>query len=232
VLSILVDTAIELTGAERGFVLLDQGGNRWSRSRAAPEARSWTARSASWRGASRATSCRAPAALALDALTDVSPRRFVSIHALAIRSLLAAPLAVAREAAGAIVLDSRRAGRRSRRATSSSSGGSPTRPDRARNARLVDELRRQADEIRRLNEQLRRRSRNSGSSSWKKQSSLEVRFRYDSLVGASPAMQRVYRILDKIVPTRIRCSSPASRVPQGPRGAVVHYSARGASSGS
>ena len=71
------------------------------------------------------------------------------------------------------------------------------------NARLVDELRRQADEIRRLNEQLAKEVEEQRIEILEKQSSLEVRFRYDSLVGASPAMQRVYRILDKIVPTQI-----------------------------
>ncbi len=205
VLSILVDTAIELTGAERGFVLLDQGGESVVEiARGAGGAELDGAERELARGVARGVMRDGRPLLALDALTDARLSASVSIHALAIRSLLAAPLAVRGEAAGAIVLDSRRA----------AAAFEPRHlelvarlADQAGialgNARLVDELRRQADEIRRLNEQLSKEVEEQRIEILEKQSSLEVRFRYESIVGASPPMQRVYRILDKIVPTEI-----------------------------
>jgi transcriptional regulator with GAF, ATPase, and Fis domain len=142
--------------------------------------------------------------LALDALTDARLAASTSIQALAIRSLLAAPLTVRGESAGAIVLDSRRAAAAFEPRHLELVGRLADQAGIALgNARLVDELRRQADEIRRLNEQLSSQVEEQRLEILEKQSSLEVRFRYDSLVGASPAMQRVYRILDKIVPTEI-----------------------------
>ncbi len=205
VLSILVDTAIELTGAERGFVLLDQQGESLVEiARGSGGAELDGAERELARGVARGVMQEGRPLLALDALTDARLAASASIHALAIRSLLAAPLAVRGEAAGAIVLDSRRAAAAFEPRHLELVGRLADQAGIALgNARLVDELRRQADEIRRLNEQLAKEVEEQRIEILEKQSSLEVRFRYDSLVGASPAMQRVYRILDKIVPTEI-----------------------------
>jgi transcriptional regulator with PAS, ATPase and Fis domain len=68
---------------------------------------------------------------------------------------------------------------------------------------MIDELRAQAEEIRRLNEKLTEQVEEQRVEILEKQSNLEVRYRYDCMVGASGPMQRVYRAIDKILPTDI-----------------------------
>ncbi len=205
VLSILVDTAVELTGAERGFVLLGQEGDavvEVARGEGGAELGGEDRRVA--RGVAREVMKEGKPLLALDALGDERFSSSASLHALAIRSLLAAPLGVRGETAGAIVLDSRHAAAAFEARHLELVGRLADQAGIAlANARLVDELRRQAEEIRRLNDQLRAEVEEQREQLREKQSSLEIRFRYESLVGASPAMQRVYRMLDKIVPTEI-----------------------------
>ncbi|MBP7149021.1 MAG: sigma 54-interacting transcriptional regulator [Acidobacteria bacterium] len=205
VLQTLLDTAVELTGAERGFVLLEEGGRtvvELARGEGgadlAGEDREMS------RGVARQVIETRQPLLAHDARSDERLSASRSVHALQLQSILAMPLAPRGELAGAIVLDSRRtAGMFLPRHQQLLARLADQAGIALSNARLVDELRRQAEEIRRLNERLREEIEQQRIEILEKQSHLEVRFRYESLIGAAPAMQKVYRSLDKIVPTEI-----------------------------
>ncbi|RMF74288.1 MAG: GAF domain-containing protein, partial [Acidobacteria bacterium] len=205
VLAVLLDTAVDLSGAERGFVLLEKAGR--------PEVElargaGGTELAGDEREASRDVARRVMAGGAplrtLDAAGDARLRDSRSVHALRIRSVLAVPIRVRGETAGALVLDSRHA-----------AVGFDERAEELvvqladqagialANASLIDELERQAEEIRRLNLQLAEEVEQQRVELLEKQSNLELRYRFDSLVGASGPMQRLYRALDKLIPTEI-----------------------------
>ncbi len=201
----LLDTAIELTGAERGFLLLDEGG---SASMEVARGEGGADLSGADREMSRSVARQVMREerplLAHDARSDPRLAASRSVHALRIRSILATPLRVRGRIAGALVLDSR--------SVAGMFGPEDQEilvrlADQAgialANARLVEELRRQAAEIRRLNERLRETIEEQKVEILEKQSNLEVRFRFDCMIGASPAMQRVYRSLEKILETEI-----------------------------
>ncbi len=201
----LLDTAIELTGAERGFLLLEQGGNASMEvARGEGGADLSGADREMSRSVARQVMREERPLLAHDAQADPRLAASRSVHALRIRSILATPLRIRGRVAGALVLDSR--------SVAGMFGPEDQEilvrlADQAgialANARLVDELRRQAEEIRRLNERLRETIEEQKIEILEKQSNLEVRFRFDCMIGASPAMQRVYRSLEKILETEI-----------------------------
>lgn len=204
-LKTLLDTAIELSGAERGFVLLE-GGERATVELARGEGGADLAgpdRELS-RGVALTVMQEGKPLLSVDARSDARLAASGSIHALRIQSILACPLTVRGRIAGAIVVDSRRAaGMFEPRHQEWLAALAEQAGIALGNARLVEELRRQAEEIRRLNDKLSQQVEEQRIEILEKQSNLEVRFRYDCLIGASPAMQKLYRALDKIVPTTI-----------------------------
>ncbi|MDQ7005952.1 MAG: sigma 54-interacting transcriptional regulator [Acidobacteriota bacterium] len=204
-LEILVDTAIELTGAERGFVLLEEGGDtaaelarREGGVDLAGEEREFS------RSVARQVIRDDKPLASHDAQTDERLSDSRSIHALQIHSILAHPLRVRGKVVGAIVTDSRKP---MALFDQSSQTWLSRLADQAgialANARLVTQLRTQAEEIRRLNEQLAEQVEEQRVEILEKQSNLEVRYRYDCMIGASNPMQKVYRAIDKILPTEI-----------------------------
>ncbi|HHN74124.1 MAG TPA: GAF domain-containing protein, partial [Acidobacteria bacterium] len=204
-LEILVDTAIELTGAERGFVLLEEGGDtaaelarREGGVDLAGEEREFS------RSVARQVIRDDKPLISHDAQTDERLSDSRSIHALQIHSILAHPLRVRGKVAGAIVIDSRKP---MALFDQSSQAWLSRLADQAgialANARLITQLRTQADEIRRLNEKLSEQVEEQRVEILEKQSNLEVRYRYDCMIGASNPMQKVYRAIDKILPTEI-----------------------------
>jgi transcriptional regulator with GAF, ATPase, and Fis domain/serine/threonine protein kinase len=204
-LQILLDTAIEISGAERGFVLLDEG------DRAAIEVARGVGGAdlaGSDREFSRALARQVMLAegplISLDVQGDERLSTSVSVHALRIQAVLATPLRVRGGVAGALVLDSRQAGA----AFDNTDLELVARlGDQAgialSNARMVEELRRQAEEIQRLNTRLSEQVEEQRVEILEKQSNLELRYRFESLIGASAPMQKVYRALDKILPTEL-----------------------------
>ena len=205
VLEILVDTALDLTGAERGFVLLEAEGRsirEVARGRGGADLTGDDREHS--RGIARRVMKEGQTLLAHDALTDSRLSKSRSVHAMQIRSVLAVPLRVRTDVVGAMVVDSRHAagmfglGDQDLLVRLSDQAGIALA-----NARLVEELRRQADEIRTLNEMLEEKVEQQRVEILEKQSNLEIRFRYDSIIGASPPMQKVYKSLDKIAPTDI-----------------------------
>ncbi len=204
-LQILLDTAIELTGAERGFVLLQEG-----QSEAVELARGSGGsdlvggdREFS-RGIARQVMQDGQPLLTVDAQSDERLAASASIHALRICAVLATPLRVRGIIAGALTLDSRQAGAPfDASALDLLSKLSEQAGIALANSRLVEQLKRQAEEISRLNERLSQTVEDQRVEILEKQSNLEIRYRYENLLGASPPMQKVYRTLDKIMPTEI-----------------------------
>jgi transcriptional regulator with GAF, ATPase, and Fis domain/tetratricopeptide (TPR) repeat protein/tRNA A-37 threonylcarbamoyl transferase component Bud32 len=204
-LQILMDTALDLCGAERGFVLLEEDGRsvlELARG-AGSEDLSGEDRRLS-RGVARQVIAEGRPLLSHDALQDARLASSRSVQALRIRSLLACPLLVRGARAGAIVLDSRRAtvmfGEREERLLTQLAEQAGLA---LANARLVEELRERSEEVRALNERLSEQVEEQRVEILEKQSNLEVRFRFESLIGASPPMQKLYRSLEKLIPTEI-----------------------------
>jgi len=208
----IIDTAIELTGAERGFLILSR-----------PDGMAFeVARSASGeeipapdRGVSRSIAqlvvSEGRPLLATDASDDARFSASESVRELKLRSVLAIPLRLKGEVAGALYLDSR-------------AGEGIFKEDHLRlltlfgdqaaiameNSRLYEEVEARRREIERLNRELERtiaeqREEIAGVREQlaEKQSSLELRYRYDNIIGMSRPMQTLYGVLDKIVGSRI-----------------------------
>ncbi len=205
VLGVLLDTAVELTGAERGFVLLGKSCRpevELARGSGGTEL-AGEAREAS-RDVARRVMQAGSALRTLDAAGDARLRDSRSVHALRIRSVLAVPIRTRGETAGALVLDSRReAVGFDERAEALLVQLADQAGIALANASLIDELERRAEEIRRLNERLAEQVEEQRVELLEKQSNLELRYRFDSIVGASAPMQRLYRALDKLIPTEI-----------------------------
>ena len=208
----IIDTAIELTGAERGFLLLAQGdGMSFEVARTsggdeipAPE-----------RGVSRSIAQtvigEGRGLLSTDAREDPRFSAAASVHELQLRSVMAIPLRRKGDIAGALYLDSR-------------IGQGIFREEHLRlltlfgdqaaialeNARLYEEVESARRENERLNRELERtvaeqREEIAGVREQlaEKQSSLELRYRYDNIIGMSRQMQAVYQVLDKVMDSRI-----------------------------
>jgi transcriptional regulator with GAF, ATPase, and Fis domain len=211
-LETLVDTAVDLTGADRGLVLLSGGSGLELELGRARGGVPLPAEDHEWSHslAARVSESGEPL-LSTDVLADERFTTSRSVRDLGLRSVMAVPLRSRGEIAGALVLESRE---------------SPATFDAYHlqlllrvgdqaglalaNARMVEELRHKREEIERLNAGLRdtvdRQAldlENARIEILEKQSNLELRYRYDRIIGAGPAMQRVYAILDKVVPTRI-----------------------------
>ena len=109
-LEMILDTVIELTDAERGFLLLEDDARRaaWSRSRATSTSRRWRRRSWRCRARSRARRPRAASrsSPSTPRATTASARRSRS-RDLHLRSVLAVPLLVKGRAVGTIYVDHR-----------------------------------------------------------------------------------------------------------------------------
>ncbi len=225
-LRLLLDTAIDFFAAERGFVLIETGSEtQVELARAAggedlPDSDRQFSRSVA-----RQVIRDDQALLSHNAQADERLSSSKSIHSLQIHSILAHPLRVRGKVAGAIVVDSRQASSIFDREHQELISRLADQAGIAlANASLVKELRQQAEEIKHLNEQLQETVEEQRVEILEKQSNLELRFRYDCIVGASPAMQKTYRSVDKILPTEIPVLiSGASGTGKDLIARVLHY---------
>ncbi len=208
----ILDAALELTGAERGFLLLredDQVTTRQARA-AGGESIEGDALALSQSIARRTMDGGEPL-LSTDAEADARFSGFESVHELQIRSVLAVPLPAGEGLAGAIYLDSR-VGRKlfdsfhlelvSRLADQAALA--------LRSARMMAQIEEQRAGLDRLNRELEKTlaaqrdaladAREALSVS---RTSLEIRYRFEDLVGASPPMQEVYHLIERLAPKKI-----------------------------
>src|SRR5262249_26791893 len=132
------------------------------------------------RGVLSDVSSRREAVLATDAVTDERFRERKSVLTFRIRSILCVPLTVRGELIGAVYVDSRTEGAFSQEDLLYLASFAHLAAIAIENARLLDRLRRE-------NLYLRRE--------------VETRYRFDNILGASPAMRDVFRTMEKVART-------------------------------
>ncbi|AGP32317.1 sigma-54-dependent Fis family transcriptional regulator [Sorangium cellulosum] len=213
ILAMAMDAAIDLTAAERGFVLLEQTGGELRVAVARNVDREKVGRSHlkfSYSIAERAIAAQEPV-VTVDAQDDPRFREHASVHAMRLRSVIAVPIRSPDGVLGALYLDNRF--RRARFA-----------PDDVdlllafadqvalalRNARLVDDLRRRTVELeaerRRVEELLRGQAAEIDRLQEEvlvRQQALEHRYDYGAIVGRGPALRAVFATLDRVVDTPV-----------------------------
>ena len=218
-LGIIVDHAIELAEAERGFLILVQDGelkfevarNFAKEEVAEPEFH------ISRTIAEKVVKSGEPL-LAVNALEDDRFREIQSISAIGLRSVLCLPFTHRDRVIGVLYIDNRLQkgvfGRDHLRMLESLAAQAATAIEHARLftalAGREKELTAANERIERLNRALRDRvdrqaveiSRIQGELE-SKQSQLEHRYNYDNIIGRGPAMQEVFRRLDRIIPTEL-----------------------------
>jgi transcriptional regulator with GAF, ATPase, and Fis domain/predicted ATPase len=207
----ILDAAIELTGAERGFLLLADGAEIATRQmRGAVKADGARAVELSRSIARRVIESGEPL-LSADAASDERLSTFESVRDLEIRSVLAVPLRIRDEAAGAVYLDNRlgrglfHAGHLdllSRLADQAALA--------LDTARLLARIESQRADLERLNLELERtvQVQRVEIDSVKEEllstrSSAELRYRFEEMVGASASMLRVYHLIERLAPTKL-----------------------------
>ena len=211
-LEIIIDSAVELTDAERGFLILMEGGkldfavarNFQEESIEAPEG------SVSWSIAERVFRT-GEAVVAVNASEDERFRAVSSVETLGLRSILSVPLRVHDKVVGTLYLDNR--------LHKNVFGEDDLHlleafADQAaialENSRLYLDLRTKAAEVQRLAEELSRRvevqaveldeTRDRLRST---QAEVERKYSYKNIVGTSPRMRQVFRLLDKVIATDV-----------------------------
>ncbi|WP_437614333.1 sigma 54-interacting transcriptional regulator [Sorangium sp. So ce834] len=213
ILAMAMDAAIDLTAAERGFVLLEQPGGELRVAVARNVDREKVGRSHlkfSYSIAERAIAAQEPV-VTVDAQDDPRFREHASVHAMRLRSVIAVPIRSPDGVLGALYLDNRF--RRARFA--------PADVDlllafadqvalALRNARLVDDLRRRTVELeaerRRVEELLRGQAAEIDRLQEEvlvRQQALEHRYDYGAIVGRGPALRAVFATLDRVVDTPV-----------------------------
>ncbi|XXX80702.1 sigma 54-interacting transcriptional regulator [Sorangium sp. So ce134] len=213
ILAMAMDAAIDLTAAERGFLLLEQPGGELRVAVARNVDREKVGRSHlkfSYSIAERAIAAQEPV-VTVDAQDDPRFREHASVHAMRLRSVIAVPIRSPDGVLGALYLDNRF--RRARFA--------PEDVDlllafadqvalALRNARLVDDLRRRTVELeaerRRVEELLRGQAAEIDRLQEEvlvRQQALEHRYDYGAIVGRGPALRAVFATLDRVVDTPV-----------------------------
>ncbi|MBI4614461.1 MAG: sigma 54-interacting transcriptional regulator [Planctomycetes bacterium] len=208
----ILDAAIDLSGAERGFLVrTDPGGFRISAARNLE--RSTLERSIdqiSRTICAEVAKTGAPLVLA-DAGRDSRFREAGSVIDLALRSVLCLPLAHQEEILGVLYLDNRFAkgifGSADAAALGAFASSAAVSLQQARLlARLVQREREIAEMNRSLELSLDERTRELATvkeTLATRQAEFETRYSYGRILGKSEAMQKVFRLLDKIVPTDV-----------------------------
>ncbi|XXT23184.1 sigma 54-interacting transcriptional regulator [Sorangium sp. So ce429] len=213
ILAMAMDAAIDLTAAERGFLLLEQQGGELRVTVARNVDREKVGRSHlkfSYSIAERAIATQEPV-VTVDAQEDERFREHASVHAMRLRSVIAVPIRSPDGVLGALYLDNRF--RRARFA-----------PDDVdlllafadqvalalRNARLVEDLRRRTTELeaerRRVEELLRGQAAEIDRLQEEvlvRQQALEHRYDYGAIVGRGPALRAMFATLDRVVDTPV-----------------------------
>jgi transcriptional regulator with GAF, ATPase, and Fis domain len=211
-LRVILDAALELTGAERGFLLVQEGEQLAARqARAAGgESLKGEALELSRSIALRTLETGEPL-LSTDAEADDRLSGYESVHDLQIRSVLSVPLPAADSIAGALYLDSR-LGRRMFTPSHLELVGRLA--DQAAlalsTARLLSEIEEQRARLDRLNRELERTAAaqrdelaEAREALFVSRTSLELRYRFEDLIGAAPAMQQVYHLIERLAPKKL-----------------------------
>jgi len=211
-LDLIMDTALEVTGGQRGFLLVarEDGTLRVRSARNMDRARiEEGSRDFSRSVAERAYRAGEPV-VTTDAQQDEQFMGAGSIMALGLRYVIAVPLLVRGVAKGTIYVDSRAGGRFDRNRLSLLEALADQAAIAITNNRLMAQDRRRRREIEKLNRQLERRLRSREGELQRiredlarKTEDLERRYSYSGIIGRSPGMTRIFDLLDRIAHTDV-----------------------------
>ncbi len=215
-LEFILDAAIELVHAERAFILLDLGdggggGLQVAAARNLDRADLISGPAEYSRSIAERAAMQREVIVSLDAIED---RRFESsrsVAALHVRSVLAVPLESRSRLLGCLYLDHRLRTRAfSDRDVALVRGLADHAANAIDKARLQEDERRQREEVVRLNRELADRVslQDEELSALRREvrqgrQALELRYNYDNLVGRSPAMLELFRLLDRVTDTNL-----------------------------
>jgi transcriptional regulator with GAF, ATPase, and Fis domain/tetratricopeptide (TPR) repeat protein/tRNA A-37 threonylcarbamoyl transferase component Bud32 len=211
VLDDVIDTVIELSSAERGFLLLEgEGGLEVRVARNIDRRTLEGAELAVSRSIAEKAARTGEPVFTVDAAIDDRFGAAASVSALKLRSVMAVPLRVRGQVVGTIYLDHRfRRGAFDEDSVELVLDFADIAAIAVHNARLVAENDRQRREVVELNERLaaeleRQRSELDGARAALRQTAaLELRYPYDALIGRSPCMLELLRLVDRATETTL-----------------------------
>jgi serine/threonine-protein kinase PknK len=212
-LEMIVDTVIELTDAERGFLLLeDEAGTLNVKvARNIDQQTLETAEFELSRSIARRAAAGGEPIVTIDAAGDARFREALSVSDLHLRSVLAVPLVIKGRAAGTIYVDHRlRQGAFDQEDVRLVLDFAEQAAIAIDNARLLAELRRRERQVEALNRRLEselmtRREELSGIKVELRENreALAVRYDYRNIVGRTPRMLELFRLIDRITDTAL-----------------------------
>jgi len=214
-LELIMDTVIEFTEAERGFLLLAEGGGPQ------PQLSIKVARNidqqslqktdelALSRSIAEQAAQNGEPVITIDAAADTRFAEAVSVSHLRLRSVLATPLMVKGCVVGTIYLDHRlKQGLFSDVEVSLVQDFADQAAIAIENARLLQENHRRQQEIQQLNEQLERKILTQQSELQEareelrsSRQALQIRYDYRNIIGRTPRMLELFRLLDRVTET-------------------------------
>ncbi|HXJ22139.1 MAG TPA: sigma 54-interacting transcriptional regulator [Polyangia bacterium] len=212
-LEMILDTVIELTDAERGFLLLE-GDDRELQIKVARNIDQRTLETdelALSRSIARQAATGGEPVVTIDAAGDARFREAMSVSDLHLRSVLAVPLVIKGRPAGTIYVDHRlRKGAFDQEDVRLVLDFAEQAAIALENARLLAELRRRERQVEALNRRLEaelavRREEISGIQTELRESreALAVRYDYRNIVGRTPRMLDLFRLIDRITDTTL-----------------------------
>jgi transcriptional regulator with GAF, ATPase, and Fis domain len=212
-LEMIVDTVIELTDAERGFILLedDSGALTVKVARNIDQRTLDTAEFEVSRSIARKAAAGGEPVVTIDAAGDARFREAHSVSDLHLRSVLAVPLIVKGRAVGTIYVDHRlRQGAFDQEDVRLVLDFAEQAAIAIENARLLGELRRRERQVEALNRRLEadlaaRREELSGMKLelGETREALAIRYDYGNILGRTPRMLELFRLLDRITDTSL-----------------------------
>ena len=212
-LEMILDTVIELTDAERGFLLLeDEGGELAIKvARNIDQRTLETEELALSRSIARQAAAGGEPVVTIDAAGDDRFRAALSVSDLHLRSVLAVPLVIKGRVAGTIYVDHRlRKGAFDQDDVRLVLDFAEQAAIAVENARLLGELRRRERQVEALNRRLEadlaaRREEISGIKVELRENreALAVRYDYKNIIGRTPRMLDLFRLIDRITDTAL-----------------------------
>ncbi len=221
VLRLALDEAIELTAAERGFLLLAEGGELTVSVARNLDKASLTEGHMRFSHSIAERAIRSAEAVStVDARADDRFRGNVSVHAMGLRSVIAVPIRSPEGVLGALYLDNRYQRARFDEADTDLLLAFADQVALAlRNARQIEALTARGQVLEQEGEQLREELERT-------QAALQSRFDYSEIVGKSEPMRRVFALLDRVI------ESPLSVLILGESGTGKELVARAIHAGS
>jgi transcriptional regulator with GAF, ATPase, and Fis domain/Tfp pilus assembly protein PilF len=212
-LEMVLDTVIELTDAERGFLLLedDSGELVVKAARNIDQRTLETEEMALSRSIARQAAAGGQPVVTIDAAGDDRFREALSVSDLHLRSVLAVPLSIKGRVAGTIYVDHRlRKGAFDQEDVRLVLDFAEQAAIALENARLLGELRRRERQVEALNRRLEaeltaRREEISGIKVELRENreALAVRYDYRNIIGRTPRMIDLFRLIDRITDTAL-----------------------------